>query len=192
LQEKPGDTGGELGVVAMKTMNKCTAMEEKLADMLLDPEAAPAKVKTHVAECDSCRKELEEMRATMAAMDAWIVPEPSPYFTTRLGARMREEREAPPQSWFQRLRARFVYGPPMHARPLAAMALTTMLLVGGGAYLGVTNIEQPQKPDHDAAVVRDLQTLDSNAQVLDQLEAISDNPDDAISDDPNSDDPQLQ
>jgi anti-sigma factor RsiW len=180
------------GVVAMETMNKCTAMETKLADMLLDPEAAPAKVKAHVAECDSCRKELEEMRATMAAMDAWSVPEPSPYFMTRLGARMREEREAPPQSWLQRLRARFMYGPPMHARPLAAMALTVMLLVGGGAYLGVTNIEQPQPPDRDAAVVRDLQTLDSNAQVLDQLEAISDNPNDAISDDPNSDDPQLQ
>ncbi|MGC1422309.1 MAG: hypothetical protein WA354_21040 [Terracidiphilus sp.] len=173
-------------------MNKCTAMETKLADMLLDPEAAPAEVKAHVAECDSCRKDLEEMRATMAAMDAWSVPEPSPYFMTRLGARMREEREAPRQSWLQRLRARFVYGPPMHARPLAAMALTVMLLVGGGAYLGVTNIEQPQPPDRDAAVVRDLQTLDSNAQVLDQLEAISDNPNDAISDDPNSDDPQSQ
>jgi hypothetical protein len=159
----------------METMKKCTAMEEKLADMLLDPEAAPAKVKTHVAECNSCRKELEEMRATMAAMDAWTVPEPSPYFMTRLGARMREEREAPRQTWFQRIRARFVYGPQMHARPLAAMALTVMLLVGGGAYLGVTNVEQPQpKPDADAAVVHDLQTLDSNAQVLDQLESISD------------------
>ena len=177
----------------METMNKCTAMETKLADMLLDPEAAPAKVKTHVAECDSCRKELEAMRATMAAMDAWTVPEPSPYFMTRLGARMREEREAPPQTWFERIRARFAYGPQMHARPLAAMALTVMLLVGGGAYLGVTNIEQPQPPQGpQAAVVHDLQTLDSNAQVLDQLEAISDNPNDAISDDPNSDDPQAQ
>jgi hypothetical protein len=71
--------------------------------------------------------------------------------------------------------------------------LTAMLLIGGGAYLGVTNIEQPQpKPDANAAVVRDLQTIDSNAQVLDQLEAISDNPNDAITDDPNSDDPQAQ
>jgi anti-sigma factor RsiW len=176
----------------MKTMNKCTAMEEKLADMLLDPQAAPAEVEAHVAACESCRKELDEVRATMTAMDAWTAPEPSPYFMTRLGARMREEREAPPQSWLQRIRARFAYGPPMHARPLAAMALTVMMLVGGGAYLGVTNIEQPQPPDHIAAVVRDLQTLDNNKQVLDQLEAISDNPDDAISDDPNSDDPQLQ
>ena len=177
----------------METMNKCTAMEEKLADMLLDPEAAPAKVKTHVAECESCRKQLEELRATMALMDTWTTPEPSPYFMTRMNARMREEREAPPQGWLQRLRARIAYGPPMHARPLAALALTVMLLVGGGAYLGITNVEQPQpKPDPEASVVRDLQLLDSNSQVLDQLEAISDNPNDAITDDPNSDDPQLQ
>ena len=180
-------------MVEMETMNKCTAMETKLADMLLDPEAAPAKVKDHVAECASCRKELEELRATMAMMDGWTTPEPSPYFMTRLNARMREEREAPPQSWFERIRARMTYGPPMHTRPLAATVLTVLLLIGGGAYLGVTNIEQPQpKADPEAAVVHDLQTLDNNAQVLDQLEAISDNPNDAITDNPNTDDPESQ
>jgi hypothetical protein len=178
----------------MKTMNKCTAMEEKLADMLLDPAAADARVKTHVAECASCQQELEELRATMGLMDAWTAPEPSPYFMTRLNARMREEREAPRQSWLQRIRDRFTYGPQMHAGPLAATAMTVLLLIGGGAYLGVTNIETPAttQAGPDAAVVRDLQTLDSNKQVLDQLEAISDNPDDAITDDPNSDDPQAQ
>jgi hypothetical protein len=177
----------------METMKKCTAMEEKLAEMLLDPEAAPAKVKTHVAECESCRKELDDLRATMGLMDAWTAPEASPYFMTRLGARMREEREAPRQTWLQRIRARFAYGPQMHARPLAAMALTVMLLIGGGTYLGMTNVEQPQpQQGPEAAVVHDLQTIDSNAQVLDQLEAISDNPNDAIMDDPNSDDPQAQ
>lgn len=174
-------------------MNKCTAMEEKLADLLLDPDAAPAKVKTHVAECASCQTELNELRATMGLMDAWTAPEPSPYFMTRMNARMREEREAPRLSWFQRIRDRFTYGPQMHAGPLAATALTVMLLLGGGAYLGVTNIETPQaKPDAEAAVVHDLQTLDSNAQVLDQLEAISDNPVDSITSDSNSDDPVAQ
>lgn len=161
----------------METMNKCTAMETKLADMLLDPEAAPAKVKTHVAECESCRKELEELRATMALMDTWAATDPSPYFMTRLNARMREERDASPQGWLQRLRARIAYGPPVHARPLAAMALTVMLLVGGGAYLGITNIEQPVSgPDPNTAVVHDLQNLDSNSQVLDQLESLSSTP----------------
>ena len=82
--EEPDNTGDEVGWLAMKTMNKCTAMEEKLADMLLDPEAAPAKVKTHVAECESCHKELEELRATMAPDGCVDAPEPSPYFMTRL------------------------------------------------------------------------------------------------------------
>jgi hypothetical protein len=177
----------------MKTMNKCTAMEEKLAEMLLDPEAAPAKVKTHVAECASCSQELEELRATMGVMGAWKAPEPSPYFMTRINARMREEREAPRLGWFQRVRDRFMFGPQLHAGPLAATALTVMLLIGGGAYLGITNVEQPaQQAAPTTAVVHDLQTLDSNAQVLDQLEAISDNPNDAITDDPNSDDPTAQ
>jgi hypothetical protein len=53
------------------------------------------------------------------------------------------------------------------------MALTVMLLVGGGAYLGVTDWDQPTVPAKDAAVVHDLQTLDSNAQLLDQMEAMS-------------------
>jgi len=160
----------------MKTLNKCTEMETKLAELLLDPDSASAKVKTHVAECDSCQKELEELRATMGLLDGWVAPEPSPYFLTKLDARMREERQAPPASWWERLRARLAYGPSMHARPLAALALTVMLLVGGGTYLGVTNWEQPPAPQGDAAVVHDLQTLENNAQLLDQLESITDNP----------------
>jgi hypothetical protein len=155
-------------------------MEDKLADMLLDPQAAPAKVQSHVAACDGCRARLEELKATMNVMDAWQAPEPSPYFMTRLGARMREEREAAPSGWFAgavaNLRARIAYGSGLHVRPLAAMALSVMLLVGGGAYLGVTDLMQPpQQPTQNAAVVHDLQTLDNNAQVLDQLEALSTN-----------------
>ena len=67
----------------------------------------------------------------------------------------------------------------MHARPLAAMALTLCLLLGGGAYLGVTNWEQPAVAPGQAAVVHDLETLDSNAQLLDQLESISGSSDQA-------------
>jgi len=160
----------------MERMNKnCTGMDAKLAEMLLDPEAVPAKVRTHVAECDGCRRELAELQATMALLDTWKGPEPSPYFLSRLDARMREEREAAPAGWLARLRARFVYGPAMHVRPLAAMALTVVMLVGGGAYLGVTDWNQTAQPAGQAAVVNDLQNLDNNAQLLDQLEALSSN-----------------
>ena len=153
----------------------CTGMDTKLAELLLDPDRAPARTKAHVDACEHCRAELAELRATMALLDTWEGPEPSPYFVTRLDARMREQRAAEPAGWFARLRARFVYGPRTHVRPLAAIAFTVMLLVGGGTYLGVTDWDQTANPPGQAAVVHDLQTLDSNAQLLDQLESLSNN-----------------
>jgi hypothetical protein len=51
--------------------------------------------------------------------------------------------------------------------------------VGGGAYLGVTNWDQPPAvPGPSAAAVHDLQTMDSNAKLLDQLEQLSSSNDD--------------
>jgi hypothetical protein len=168
-----------------KTM--CTAMDEKLADLLLDPDAAPENVKTHVAACEDCRRQLEELRGTMALLETWEAPEPNPFFMTRFQARLAEERQAAPAGWAARLvnrvRARILYGPQLHARPLAAMALTIVLILGGGAYLGVTNWEQSPSPSPDAAVVHDLQMLDNNAQLLDQMEDITqpaDEPDDDL------------
>ncbi len=154
-------------------------MDLKLADLLLDPDAAPVNVTTHVAACDDCQRQLEELRATMELLDAWEAPEPNPYFMTRFEARMREERKAAPAGWLERMRARLLYGQRLHARPLAAMALTALLILGGGAYLGVTNWEQPAVAPGQAAVVHDLETLDSNAQLLDQLESISGSSDQA-------------
>ena len=154
-------------------------MDAELANVLLDPRSVPAKVQKHLAECEHCQGELEQLKATMNVLDAWQAPEPSPYFLTRLGARMREERTAAPAGWFAgtvaRLRNRVAYGPGLHVRPLAAMALTITLLVGGGAYLGVTDWMQPAQPAAQTAVVHDLQILDNNAQVLDQMEALTSN-----------------
>ncbi len=158
----------------------CKMVDEKLADLLLDPHAVPAKVQAHVAECGDCQAELAKLQTAMQLLDTWEAPEPSPYFLTRLGARMREEREAAPAGWLARgiarIRASIAYGPGLHARPLAAMALTAVLLLGGGTYLGITDWMQPVQPTPLAATVHDLQTLDSNAQVLDQMEALSSSP----------------
>ena len=154
----------------MELNNSCNGMDEGLADLLLDPASVPAEVREHVARCEGCRKDLEELRATIGMMDAWEVPEPTPYFLTRLHARVREEREAP-AGWVARLMAYFAASA---RRPLAAMALTVVLLVGGGAYLSVSNLMVPPEPQaNDAAVVHDLQTLENNAQVLDTLENLT-------------------
>lgn len=152
-------------------------MDAKLADLLLEPESASAEVLDHVRGCERCRGEIESLRATMGLMDAWKAPEPNPFFLTRLNARLHAEREAQPAGWLARMRVRAAYGPhgPLraHARPLAAMALTVLLMVGGGAYLSVSRLMQPPAQTNDAAVVHDLQTLDNNAQVLDTLESLS-------------------
>jgi hypothetical protein len=155
-----------------RTMKSCEGMEAKLAEMLLAPESVSAKDASHVAGCAACSEELKELRATMALMDKWEAPEPNPFFMTRLNARLAEERKAAPAGWLERLKARYLYGPQLHARPLAAMALTVMLLLGGGTYLSLApgNDQPPAAPE---AVVHDLQVLDNNAQVLDQLESMS-------------------
>jgi anti-sigma factor RsiW len=154
-------------------MMKCDEMGTKLADLLFDPESAPAEVAAHVEACDACRGELEELRTTMNALDTWHAPEPNPYFVTKMTARFREEREAAPAGWLERLKARFTYGPRTHMRPIAAMALAIVLLLGGGAYVGLTDMNQPSGPSKEAAAVQDLQLMDSNAQLLDQLETLS-------------------
>jgi len=161
----------------LTTKTNCDEMGSKLADLLLDPESAPAAVKAHVEQCDACRSELEELRATMSLLDEWNGPEPSPYFLSKLDARYREEREAAPAGWLERLRARFVYGPRTHMRPIAAMAMAVILMLSGGTYL-VLNQGQPSQPAGPTAVVHDLQLMDSNAELLDQLEALSSTPQD--------------
>ncbi len=164
-------------MMELKNKSNCTEMESKLADLLLDPARVQPKVLAHVAECETCRRELEGLKATMGLLDRWEAPEPSPFFMTRMQARMREEREAAPAGWLARrfasFRAELTYGSRTHARPLAAMALTVMLLVGGGAYLDLTIWNQPAQPQSNAAVVHDLQIQENNAQVLDQMEAMT-------------------
>jgi hypothetical protein len=167
-----------------QTNTNCKMTEDQLANLLLDthrvPAPVPSKVQMHVAECIDCQDELAKMQATMQLLDTWEAPEPSPYFLTRLDARMREERQAAPAGWLARgmarIRAGFAYGPGLHVRPLAAMAMTVVLLVGGGTYLGVTDWMQPVQATPLAATVHDLQVLDSNAQVLDTMQSLSSNP----------------
>ena len=159
-------------------------MAERLAEVLFEPETAPAEVLTHVRNCPRCQAELAAVQATMNLLDTWQAPDPNPYFMTRMEARLREERAVEPVWWGARGRARLrdrsMLGAASHVRPLAAMAMTILLLVGGGAYLNVTDWDQEKAPEgRQAAVVHDLQTMDNNAQLLDQLEAMSDTNDNA-------------
>jgi hypothetical protein len=157
----------------------CRKMENEFknlqADLLLDPERVPAAVRAHVSECADCSKELKSLEATMLALDAWEGVEPSPFFDARMAARMREARQAEPAGFWERLRAQLLFGSNFNLRPMAAGALALALLVGGGTYAGF--VMQPGQVVAASATVKDLQSLDENAQVFQQMNSL-DEPDD--------------
>jgi anti-sigma factor RsiW len=158
----------------------CRIAKTKLMDLVTgEPEtaSASAEVRTHVAECGDCARELDELRATMALLDGWEAPEPSPYFHARMSALVRAEREAAPAGFFERLRARLLFGSNLQLRPVAAGVLALLLLIGGGTYAGLMNTTPPAS--HISATVRDLQSLDENSQVFQQLNALDQQDDDA-------------
>ena len=158
------------------TMN-CKATKAQLADLLLDPAAASTAAREHVAACAECSRELNDLKATMQALDAWEAPEPSPYFDTRLAARLREEQAAPPASLWERVRMHFYYGSNLHLRPIAAGALALLLMIGGGTAVWVQRGEQHPVPQ-ESATVHDLQLMDGNAQVYQQLNSLDADQDD--------------
>jgi anti-sigma factor RsiW len=120
-----------------------------LIELLTDGPADP-QVKAHVSQCNACAEELGSMRKTMALLDEWKSPEPSPYFLTRLRAHVKEEREKAPASMFGWLR-----------RPMLAAALATVL-AGGGVVYRLTVATPP--PDNGA--VADIESLDKNHDLI--------------------------
>lgn len=157
----------------------CRKMESEfkslLPDLLLDRERVPAAVRAHVEECADCSKELKSLEATMLALDAWESVEPTPFFDARMAARMREARQEQPAGFLERLRARLLFGSNLHLRPLAATALAALVLIGGGTYAGFESLHSTT-PVVASATVKDLQSLDENAQVFQQMNAL-DEPD---------------
>jgi anti-sigma factor RsiW len=127
----------------------CNDVRENLIELLTDGPADP-QVTAHVSQCSACTEELSSMRKTMALLDEWESPEPSPYFLTRLRAHVKEEREKAPASMFGWLR-----------RPMLAAALATVLAAGGVVYR-LTVATPPQ----DNGALADIESLDKNHDLI--------------------------
>lgn len=161
----------------MNTMINCKTCRSQLADMLLENGflAAHPEFAAHLKSCEACATELAELRSTFALLDGWAAPEPSPYFDSRLRARIREAEDAEPEGIFERLQAFLLFSTGRQLRPAMTGVLMLLLLIGGGTFAGF--YEHANHGAHQptaSATVNDLRILDNNAQALQQMDQLLD------------------
>jgi hypothetical protein len=149
----------------------CTDCKSEIFDLLVDPASpANATVRAHIESCADCDREFKSMKATFALLDTWQAPNPSPYFDQKLAVRLREEEGLAPASWFERLKARFLFNTGRQLRPALAGGLALVLLVGGGTVVSLNGF--PHSAPETSATVQDLQLLDKNAQTLQTMDQL--------------------
>jgi anti-sigma factor RsiW len=156
----------------------CAEIRETMPDLAVGSVEPSTEVLQHMETCAPCTAQLEEFRKTMALLDEWQVPEPSPYFDTRLQARLREEKAAESA----RASRWFAWFP----RPALAAAATVLVAAGIGFF---SMQQKPVVTNNPVAInvqrgtaVADLQTLDSDNDlyadfdVLDEMDTQRDQP----------------
>jgi predicted anti-sigma-YlaC factor YlaD len=142
-------------------------------------DTAKPEVEKHLASCDHCAAHLRDLQKTMALLDEWQAPEPSPYFDTRMQALLREEMARPQAAWLNWMRR------PAWAMSLAAVVFVGALMVGNKSYLIETeaiptNPPALSLPVQPGTAVGDLQALERNGELyadfdmLDELQVQND------------------
>lgn len=148
----------------------CHEVREEM--LLMGPGENSPQAVAHVRGCAACANELASLRSTMTLLDEWTAPEPSPYFDTKLRARLKSEPE-PARGWQRWL------APVSGWKPAMAVALAAVMVVGVSVY------KTPNQPTQtDAALViqpgtavSDLQKLDKNQELYASFDLLDDDED---------------
>lgn len=145
---------------------KCDEIRDRMPDVAAGFSQPTADESNHLATCRECAEQLSAMRSTMALLDEWHAPEPSPYFDVRLQARLREEMAKPHAGWMQWFR-----------RPAMAAALTVLMGVGVGMFFargGGSDSRGPKIVAERGTAVSDLQDMDQNHQLYSDYDVLDD------------------
>jgi hypothetical protein len=151
---------------------KCEEIREMMPDVASGLTGITPEIGGHLADCGACAAKMAEFRQTMALLDEWRAPEPSPYFDVRLQARLREEMAKPQTGWLTWLR-----------RPVLAAALTVLMAIGVGLFFSNGGIYHTS--DNEVAVmdsqaaepgtaVSDLQALEKNHDLYSDFDLLDD------------------
>ena len=153
----------------------CNQIRELLPGLAAGIDASTPEVEKHVASCNECATHLLELRKTMALLDEWQAPEPSPYFDTRMQARLREEMAKPQPGWFAWLR-----------RPALAAALMVLMAIGVGLFLSkngrmyqrgddtIATVDSQTPSSNPGTAVGDLQSLEKNHDLYSDFDLLDD------------------
>ena|ERR1022692_1295452 len=148
---------------------KCQEIRELMPDLATGLSAATSETEQHLRACAECAGKLEEFRKTVALLDEWQTPEPSPYFDMRFQARLREEMAKPAVGWLHWIR-----------RPALALSLVAVLVVGISFFHGDGNVRQAAVNSPASVMVQpgtavgDLQTLDKNDDLYSDFDVLDD------------------
>ena len=145
---------------------KCDDIRELMPDLAAGIDAPTPEIREHLRTCGECAGTLEEFRQTMALLDEWQVPEPSPYFDTRLNARLREEA-VKPVGWMQWFR-----------KPALAVSFAVIMI----ASVTVVRLNSPDRPKtvvgnvmpEPGTAVGDLQALEKNHDLYSDFDELDD------------------
>ncbi len=148
----------------------CNQVREHFLDLTL-AEPVSGEVQDHINACAECGAELTAMRQTMALLDEWQAPaDTSPYFMTRLRARMREEQAAQPAGWLHWFR-----------RPALAVSLMVLMVASVSLFRAGNNVTDNgerrttvQVTLNPGTAVGDLQYLDRNHDLLADFDMLDD------------------
>jgi hypothetical protein len=135
---------------------KCNEIRELMPDLASGMNSANREINEHIQGCAGCTETLNEFRQTMALLDEWQAPEPSPYFNVRVQARLREEMGKQKSGWMHWLRK------PALAGSLAAAVLVAGVTFWHGDSRRRSDVQVVSAPIQPGTAVGDLQALDKN------------------------------
>ena len=156
----------------------CKHFQELLPDLAAGMEASTPEVEKHIAACATCAAQFQEFQKTMALLDEWQAPEPSPYFDTRLQARLREEMARPSVAWYQRILLGFS-AHPVWVSSVLAVIFAVALGIGNKSYFVQTEAIATKPPSlltpvQPGTAVGDLQALEKNDDLYADFDMLDD------------------
>jgi len=150
----------QTGVILKSKNMKCNQIHKKLIFYIGNelPVQQMAAIKNHLDACDECRGFLEFLRSELQVIDEEKNPEITPFFYTRLSARLDDKsKELATNSWLR----------------IAQPAFFTVLLIAGiytGISIGSNATSNPANPQMSSIVyLNDFKAEPIESFLLDEL-----------------------